>query len=384
MANDRKLYDTAALLASCEGRWRDIFSALIRNQAFTMAMEANGRKSGPCPINGGTTKFRLFKDWEIKGGGISNDEDPRSLTNGISMIMWVNGQEFRTVCKNIEDYLGGNYRQKEMSDADRADLERRRRQSAERNRKEQAEKDEQNRARLNKVWQETLPANHPDAAPLREYFVRRGLDAFGIPETIRYHPALPYVENEEVNVGTFPAMISLVQDVEGTPVTLHRTYLTEDGRKAPVSEAKKLMSYVKLERDMRGTGIRLGKKTGRILHVAEGIETLLAVTNAINEDSAIAAISSVNMASLVVPPQTEVVVIWADHDRPNPKTGTRAGIDAAERLRAMLESIGLKAFVLLPQREIPNDKKGIDWNDILLSEGARSIRRIYEKLRIEF
>lgn len=127
--NHRKgRYDVQSLKTACEGRWREIFGALIKNPAFHAAMDANGKKLGPCPVHGGKTKFRLFSDWEQKGGGISNDEDPKALTNGINMIMWVNNQDFITVCKNIEDYLGGTFREEEMSPQQRAALAKRARE----------------------------------------------------------------------------------------------------------------------------------------------------------------------------------------------------------------------------------------------------------------
>jgi phage/plasmid primase-like uncharacterized protein len=383
MSERKGRYDVQALRTACEGRWREIFSALISNTIFHAAMDANGRKHGPCPVHGGKTKFRLFPNWEQKGGGISNDEDPKALTNGINMIMWVNNQDFLTVCKNIEAYLGGTYRDEEMSPQQKAALAKRAKEIEERRRAEQAEEDQRNRDRLNKVWRASLDNNSPEALPLRKYLVSRGLDAFGLPETMRFHPALPYLEDEETYLGTFPGIISLVTDVDGNPVTLHRTYLTEDGRKAPVSEGKKVMGYVKLERDMRGTGIRMGK-IGRILHVAEGLETILSVMASINETSAISAINSGNMASLVVPPQVEIVVIWADHDRPNPRTGVAAGIHAAEELHKVLKSIGIKTFIMLPNRDIPEGAKSVDWNDILVKEGPRVIRREYERIRQNF
>lgn len=382
--NQRKgRYDVQSLKTACEGRWKEIFSALISNPVFHEAMNANGKKHGPCPVNGGKTKFRLFPDWELKGGGISNDEEPKSLANGINMIMWVNNQDFVTVCKNIEDFLGGTYREEEMTPQQKAALAKRAKEIEEKKKAEQAEEDRRNRDRLNKVWQGTLDNDSPEALPLRKYLVNRGLDAFGLPETMRFHPALPYSDSEENFLGTFPGIVSLVTDVEGKPVTLHRTFLSEDGRKAPVEEAKKLMGYVKLENDMRGTGIKMGK-IGRILHVAEGLETILSVMVSINETSAISAINSNNLASLVVPDQVEIVVIWADHDRVNPKTGYAAGLHAAEALLNVLRGIGVKAFIVLPKRDIPENAKSVDWNDILLSEGQRSIRKIYDRVRQNF
>jgi hypothetical protein len=67
---------------------------------------------------------------------------------------------------------------------------------------------------------------------------------------------------------------ALVTGADGAPVTVHRTYLTADGRKAPVAEPKKLMGYP--GDGLVGGAIRLFAP-GATLGVAEGIETALAV-----------------------------------------------------------------------------------------------------------
>ena len=64
---------------------------------------------------------------------------------------------------------------------------------------------------------------------------------------VRFHPALGYWQRNDRDeaelIGRFPAMVALVTAADGMPVTVHRTYLTADGRKAPVTEPKKLMGY---------------------------------------------------------------------------------------------------------------------------------------------
>lgn len=64
-------------------------------------------------------------------------------------------------------------------------------------------------------------------------------------------------------------MLALVTDDEGRIVTLHRTYLTPEGIKAPVEAPKKLYAG-----GARGGLIRLGEPSD-VLGIAEGIETAL-------------------------------------------------------------------------------------------------------------
>ena len=132
---------------------------------------------------------------------------------------------------------------------------------------------------LNRVWQQSLDPTDRRAAPLRTYLSRRGLSGARLDgEVVRFHPALGYWQRNDRNetelVGRFPAMVALVTGADGMPVTVHRTYLTADGRKAPVPEPKKLMGYA--GHRLVGGAIRLAA-AGPVLGVAEGIETALAV-----------------------------------------------------------------------------------------------------------
>src|SRR3546814_5303501 len=88
-------------------------------------------------------------------------------------------------------------------------------------------------------------------------------------EALRFVPKLK-VTGE--NVKFLSAMIALVRAPDGTPHTLHRTYL-QNGQKADISSQRRMMpggfpigSYVELSPPAEEMG------------VAEGIETALAVT----------------------------------------------------------------------------------------------------------
>ena len=72
-------------------------------------------------------------------------------------------------------------------------------------------------------------------------------------------------------VGEFPAMLARLTNAEGKFITLHRTYLTADGSKAPVHSAKKLASGA-----VENGVIRL-YPAGGVVCLAEGIETALSV-----------------------------------------------------------------------------------------------------------
>jgi putative DNA primase/helicase len=158
-------------------------------------------------------------------------------------------------------------------------------------------------------------------------------------------------------------MVALVTDTEGAPVTVHRTYLTPDGRKAPVPNPKKLMGYP--GHRLIGGAIRLFAP-GPVLGVAEGIETALAV-HLRTGMPVWSAVSANLLERLEQPTKTSQVVIWADRDR------SRAGEAAAMALRKRLLPRGISVAVHLPPVPIPAGAKGVDWADAWCNRRQRAV-----------
>jgi hypothetical protein len=149
-------------------------------------------------------------------------------------------------------------------------------------------------------------------------------------------------------------------------VTIHRTYLTSDGKKAPVESPKKLMSYPK-SRKLVGGAIRL-VEPGPVLAVAEGLETALAVM----EGTGLPAWCAVNaylLEHFVPPPGVNRVIVFADKDRPTEQHPKGHGQEAARRLVQRLLEMGIEASAIVPAGEIPPDQKSLDWLDILNRDG---------------
>jgi putative DNA primase/helicase len=167
-----------------------------------------------------------------------------------------------------------------------------------------------------------------------------------------FHPALSYFETAEGGRRgeSYPALVATVRNVRGEIVTLHRTYLAKDGNgKAPVTSPKKLMAPPR--GTVTGCCVRL-YETARELHVAEGIETALAVYVALGEP-VWSTISAYGLATVELPPEVRAVHIWADFDR------SGAGQDAALACRKRLEREGRRVAVHFPK------KLGQDWLDVL-------------------
>ena len=177
---------------------------------------------------------------------------------------------------------------------------------------------------IRRVWEQTIEPDAQEAEPLRRYLLRRGIEALPDPSVVRFHPALGYYENR-VRKATYPAMVARVTDAQGGLVSLHRTYLTQEGCKAPVEFQKKTMTPCG---PLQGGAIRLFQ-AGPEFGITEGIETALAV----RQRTAMpvwAALSASLLERCEPPAGVRLVVIWADLDR------SGAGEAAANRLRDRL------------------------------------------------
>lgn len=213
--------------------------------------------------------------------------------------------------------------------------------------------------RMRAIWFATLPLDHPAADPARKYLVNRGL--VGVlrdlpdPGVVRFHPELPYWADRRI-VGRFPALVCRIQGPGDETVSLHRTYLTDDGKKAPVQFPKMVMTPVR-PGALKGGAIRLYPLAGDRLGTAEGIETALACHLAIGLP-VWSTLSASGLESFEPPKSVHFLDSWADLDASG--AGQQAAIKLAERLTRQ----GIIVRVLLPPGPIPDGAKGLDWLDI--------------------
>lgn len=335
-----------------EGRWGSILSTLAPQ--LSDAVEAEGRRHFPCPVHGGKDGLRAFKDVTQTGGCVCNTCG--IFHDGFATLKWANGWDNKTVVEEVTTYLNGGQAHAKpnihvfpprVAAPPKVD-------------------NESLRNSLNRVWNHSLPITDRSAEPARLYLARRGLST-PPPRALRFHPSLAYHNGKEV-IGRYPAIIAVVAGANGQAVTIHRTYLTEDGQKAPVESQKKLMSYPD-DRKALGGAIRLAK-AGRVLAVAEGIETALAVI----EGSGIPAWPTVNALLLenFVPPRgVEQLIVFADKDLPTKQHPKGHGQEAARRLVMRAWAMGIKATAIMPRGEIPEGTKSLDWLDILKRDGPK-------------
>lgn len=205
-------------------------------------------------------------------------------------------------------------------------------------------------------------ASDPEQKPLQLYLQRRAIA--GVDESflkdLRFERRFFDFESRQWH----PAMLTAVRDVSGQLVTLHRTLLTADGRKADVHVPKRLMRLPD-DRTINGCAIRFGEPH-EVLALAEGIETALSVVVATGLPCW-ACICAHGMEVVEIPDGVREVLIFADKDRS--LTGERAAQALAERLKGGC----VTTRVVTIREEIPETEKGIDFNDLLCRYGKERL-----------
>ena len=210
------------------------------------------------------------------------------------------------------------------------------------------EKKNQRNGRINA---QILDCAHPlqRQSPVGQYLVHRGLGALKKRPLALRMATLPYFE-DGIEYGQYPVMLGAVTSPLGALVGLHRTYISDDGKKAPVPCPKKLSRTSGL---LAGASIKLFEPTtinGKLtLGVAEGIETALACYLASGIPTW-SCVSASGIKSFQWPAGLQSLVIFGDYDASG--VGQSAARDLAGRAAA-----GLECRVLIPQTI------GTDWLD---------------------
>ena len=339
---------------AARGDWLFVLDSLAPE--LERAIEKPGKRHIGCPVHGGNDGFRLFRDADISGGGICNSCGAKP--DGFSLLMWLRDWSFPEALSAVANVLGLSFDptpQKPVVVRKSAFVQ-----------SKSTMDNDRIKAILRSVWLESTSIHHPDAKPVKLYLQSRGLDS-AIPDwpSIRFHPNMRYLNEDGKLIGSYPAMIALVEN-GNEPIAIHRTYLTVDGHKAPVKSPKKMM-VPPADKSIAGSAIRLSLP-GRVLSVTEGFETALAVIEATGMVTW-PLISSTLMAAFIIPSGVEKLIIWSDLDR------SFAGSFAAEKLAERAKAQGVEAVIREPKGPFPDDAKSIDWLDVLNQQGPNAFVR---------
>jgi hypothetical protein len=175
--------------------------------------------------------------------------------------------------------------------------------------------------------------------PVEAYLRSRAITI--LPPLVQYHPRLWHTDNY------WPVMVVERTNSAGDVVALHRTFLTEDGAKAPVEPVRKDLGR------STGTVIRLSGRAEELL-LGEGIETVLSVMQ-VTGMPGWAAGSAWALRMAVLPPWVRRVIILVDMD--DDGEGERAAYAVCARMTAEGREVKLA--------RAPRDK---DFNDLLMEQ----------------
>ena len=285
------------------GRWDGILTS------FGLGEEHLSGRHGPCPMCDGKDRFR----YDNIGGRGTYICGNCGAGDGMALAMGVSGQGFKQVADKIDQMIGTieptRHNEKQKKDP---------------------------RIRIYKISREVSPAND-SINPVKLYLASRGIKI--IPPSIRFHPSLPYYLDGKY-AGSYPAMVCPIRNVDGMGVSLHITYLTAQGSKAPVEASRKILPP---RLPMMGGAIRLSP-LARVLGITEGVETALAVMQQYNIPCWATANSGM-MEKFEVPEGVETIRVFGDNDI------SYTGQKAAYTLAARVVGQGLAADVTFPSEQ---------------------------------
>jgi putative DNA primase/helicase len=296
------------------GKWFGILTGIGIDPSYLR------NEHGPCPLCGtGRDRWR----WDDKSGDgtfYCNQCVPHA-GSGVDLVMRFKGLSFHEAALLIESLIG------------RAPVEPQPVKPNNTPAKQQARKDF-----LNELWRFAKPVRRNDVVD--RWLRNRGIELSIFPAVLRCHPSVCYRGDPNTY---HPAMIAMVTDPSGKPVTIHKTHLTADGQKAPVADPRMFMPGT----IPPGSAVRL-MPAGPKLAIAEGIETAMAVMKLFGLPCW-AALDANKLERFEPPPNVEQLLIMADNDT----NGT--GQTAAEKLAKRLS---IKCEI-----HVPNQGE-TDWNDV--------------------
>jgi putative DNA primase/helicase len=303
------------------GRWGDI----LRGMGVPEGILA--RRNMPCPGCDGTDRFQ-FTD---KFGHGNYHCRHCGAGDGFRLLQLIHGMTFHEALCAVEGRIGALAPSQPGRLAD-------------------ARPDRMRKLAL-KLWGESAPIHPGDDAD--RYLRARGLGMDCYPDSLRTHPSLGYYGEPATGakaqkLGEFPALLGLVQDANGTAVTVHRIYL-RDARQL----CKKLLSS-----GIQGCSVQLGQPAHE-LNVCEGIETALALYRSTRVPTW-AAINAGNLPQLQVPLGVRHLNVFGDNDGTSLFSGQLKAYELAARIkRERGGHAHFKVRVHIPAAD------GTDWADVL-------------------
>lgn len=293
------------------GRWRTLLPALGIDEKFLTA------KHGPCPICGGTDRFR----WDDKAGSGSYYCNQCGAGSGVDLVMKAKGLTFIEAKRLIEEHLP-----QAVVTVPKA-------------------KRDTSLDTLASIWGRAQKLTGCD--PASWYLARRGLPSDS--PSLRWLPKFPYAHDDKSKT-EHPVMLAMFVGPDRAAHTIQYTYLDGSGRKADVPKPRKL-APAKIP---AGGAVRLAA-SAETMGIAEGVETALAASK-LFDVPVWSALSAGGLVKWQPPQHAKHIIVFGDNDRS--ATGQAAAWALAHRLIAE----GRTAEVRIPELS------ETDWNDVLTCE----------------
>lgn len=327
------------------------FSAVY--SAYPALHEAllRGDRQGPCPKSGlGKTKFRFRND------GSAYHNDVGNLGDYIEVLAWYEGKNKSDILDDIVRVCGGD-----LSTVTKRDLQQIKNvQQQIRENPITPEESERRRGSVRRVWS---GVSNITGTQVETYLRSRGIkgDLSNL-VNLRFHPSLYYKESQDSASLRLPAMVAVVRNAQGKPLTIHRTFLKQDGTgKADVLKPKMMM---KQPASLTGGYIQIDQPIdsphGKVIGITEGIENALSIREATGCPMW-CGISDRIMEKVTFPDDVKHIVVFADIEP------SGAGMRAAETLRTIWEPKGKIVSIEAPTMY---NRANIDWNDVYVEFGA--------------
>ena len=299
-------YETATRLTN--GKWHSILQHVGVDGKYLTG------KHCPCPICGGTDRFR-FDDKQGNGGWICSN---CGAGNGFSLISKVKNTSASETLKLIEPLIPSAQIKAHVN-----------------------KPAFDGRVQAERFWKSTVAVM--EGSPVWNYLTNRLCGFYASPAIREGHTTHP-----EGDYRSYFVMAAKISDVNGRGVSVHKTYLLTNGEPAGFSRNKLITAGT----IPAGSAIRL-TDPAESMGIAEGIETAMSA-NILTGIPTWSAISAPILKQFQPPKICKFLTIFADNDINF--TGQSASYELARRLK--MTNPEMRIEVRIPP------KVG-DWNDIL-------------------
>lgn len=316
-----------------EGRWLEIATTIYGSEEILKAAQNPGKSRANCPAHGGDSgsTFKFFNDVDQRGGCVCYKCGPFV---GWNMLKFISGKDMKEVFWDVVNHF-------DLKNTGST-------QPIAKPKKPQAkvvvQKPKQWALRnLRETFARCIPINSDEAFPAQRYFKNRGLPLDSIAVDVMFDPKHPYYDRELNRVTRYyPAVVSVLRDHDGTPISLHRIFIDKDGKKALGNQSKMMMpTAIEGAISNANCSIHVCDGTTDCVAVCEGIEDAVAV-NAQTGFTTFATYSSFALDTFLPPVQTKKVVIYGDFN-----VDGYGQLHAAKGYR-FLKSQGYECDIILP------------------------------------